>query len=266
LQLNSLGTTAERLIYRGQLVTYFQAHISQLDEDSQRRLQTNPLRILDSKNPAMAELVANAPALMDYLGEDSRQHFQSITAQLDNLGIAYDINLRLVRGLDYYGKTVFEWVTDELGSQGTVCAGGRYDGLIEQLGGKASHAVGFAMGIERLLALMETAACYPLAKPVDVFMIRVGEAAEAAGLLFAEQLRDALPTLKLQVNCGGGSFKSQFKKADKSGADFALILGDDEATQGIIGCKPLRSESPQQSFNLSQAIGFLGDYLKNRPH
>lgn len=266
LQLNSLGTTAERLIYRGQLVTYFQAHISQLDEDSHRRLQTNPLRILDSKNPAMAELVANAPALMDYLGEDSRQHFQSITAQLDNLGIAYDINLRLVRGLDYYGKTVFEWVTDELGSQGTVCAGGRYDGLIEQLGGKASHAVGFAMGIERLLALMETAACYPLAKPVDVFMIRVGEAAEAAGLLFAEQLRDALPALKLQVNCGGGSFKSQFKKADKSGADFALILGDDEATQGIIGCKPLRSESPQQSFNLSQAIGFLGDYLKNRPH
>ena len=264
LQLNSLGTTAERLIYREQLVVYFQAHISQLDEDSQRRLQANPLRILDSKNPAMAELVANAPALMDYLGADSRQHFQSITAQLDNLGIAYDINLRLVRGLDYYGKTVFEWVTDELGSQGTVCAGGRYDGLIEQLGGKASHAVGFAMGIERLLALMETAGSYPLAKPVDVFMIRVGEAAEAAGLLFAEQLRDALPALKLQVNCGGGSFKSQFKKADKSGADFALILGDDEAQQAIIGCKPLRTESPQQSFNLSQTIGFLGDYLKNR--
>jgi len=264
LQLNSLGTTAERLIYREQLVVYFQAHISQLDEDSQRRLQANPLRILDSKNPAMAELVANAPALIDYLGADSRQHFESITAQLDNLGIAYDINLRLVRGLDYYGKTVFEWVTDELGSQGTVCAGGRYDGLIEQLGGKASHAVGFAMGIERLLALMETAGSYPLAKPVDVFMIRVGEAAEAAGLLFAEQLRDALPALKLQVNCGGGSFKSQFKKADKSGADFALILGDDEAQQAIIGCKPLRTESPQQSFNLSQTIGFLGDYLKNR--
>jgi len=163
----------------------------------------------------MAELVANAPALMDYLGEESRQHFQKMTAQLESLGINYEINPRLVRGLDYYGKTVFEWITQELGSQGTVCAGGRYDGLIEQLGGKASHAVGFAMGIERLLALMATAGNYPLAKAVDVYMIQVGEMAEQAGLIIAEQLRDALPALKLQVHCGGGSFKSQFKKAEQ---------------------------------------------------
>jgi histidyl-tRNA synthetase len=212
----------------------------------------------------MAELVAAAPALMDYLGADSRQHFQSITALLDDLGIDYDINQRLVRGLDYYGKTVFEWVTDELGSQGTVCAGGRYDGLIEQLGGKANHAVGFAMGIERLLALMESAGTYPLAKPVDVFMIRVGETAEQVGLRFAEQLRDALPALKLQVNCGGGSFKSQFKKADKSSADFALILGDDEAKQGLMGCKSLRVEAPQQTLSLAQTIDFLSTYLQCR--
>ncbi|GAB6139631.1 histidine--tRNA ligase [Methylosoma difficile] len=264
LQLNSLGTVAERQVYRERLVAYFQDHAAQLDEDSQRRLLTNPLRILDTKNPAMAELVANAPALMDYLGADSLQHFQSITALLDDLGIGYEINQRLVRGLDYYGKTVFEWVTDELGSQGTVCAGGRYDGLIEQLGGKANHAVGFAMGIERLLALMETVGDYPLAKPVDVFMIRVGETAEKVGLRFAEQLRDALPALKLQVNCGGGSFKSQFKKADKSHADFALILGDDEAAQGVIGCKSLRIEAPQQTLSLEQAIAFLGEHFQNR--
>ncbi|MFI3120980.1 MAG: histidine--tRNA ligase [Methylococcaceae bacterium] len=258
LQLNSLGTIAERMVYRESLVGYFQTHPEQLDEDSLRRLETNPLRILDSKNPAMQELVANAPELTDYLGDDSRQHFNAITTILDDLGIAYQLNSRLVRGLDYYSKTVFEWVTDELGSQGTVCAGGRYDGLIEQLGGKPNHAVGFAMGMERLLALMETLDNVPVAKPVDVYMIRVGESAEQEGIRFAETIRNEIPGLKLQVNCGGGSFKSQFKKADKSGAEFALILGDDEVSRGEVSVKPLRnSEQEQQNMSQRQALEFL---------
>ncbi|MGZ8226267.1 MAG: histidine--tRNA ligase [Methylococcaceae bacterium] len=264
LQLNSLGTIAERLVYRGGLVNYFQAHLSQLDEDSLRRLHTNPLRILDTKNPEMAELIANAPALMDYLGNDSCEHFKAITSLLDDMGIAYEINTRLVRGLDYYSKTVFEWVTNELGSQGTVCAGGRYDGLIEQLGGKPNHAVGFAMGMERLLALMENVNGFSLSKPVDVYMIRVGESAEHEGLRFAETIRNEIPGLKLQVNCGGGSFKSQFKKADKSGADYALILGDDEVSQGVVGFKTLRMDQTQQTLPQSQAIVFLQEYLQSR--
>jgi histidyl-tRNA synthetase len=258
LQLNSLGTMPERIVYRESLVSYFQEHLDQLDEDSLRRLETNPLRILDTKNPAMREVVANAPELMDYLGDESRQHFNAITAILDDLGIGYDINSRLVRGLDYYSKTVFEWVTDELGSQGTVCAGGRYDGLIEQLGGKPNYAVGFAMGMERLLALMETLDNVQLARPVDVYMIRVGETAEQEGMRFAETIRNEIPCLKLQVNCGGGSFKSQFKKADKSGAEFAIILGDDEVSRGEVSVKPLRNnEQQQQNMSQQQAIEFL---------
>ncbi|MDP2904052.1 MAG: histidine--tRNA ligase [Methylovulum sp.] len=264
LQLNSLGTIAERTVYRENLVEYFQAHIGQLDEDSLRRLQTNPLRILDTKNPAMREVVANAPELMGYLGTESTGHFNAITAILNGLGISYEINTRLVRGLDYYSKTVFEWVTDALGSQGTVCAGGRYDSLIGQLGGKANHAVGFAMGMERLLALLETLDTIPMAKPVDVYMVRVGEKAQQEGLRYAEMLRDAMPALKLQVNMDGGSFKSQFKKADKSGADLAIILGDDEVSRGEVGIKPLRDEQGQQMLLQSQAIAFLQDYLLSR--
>jgi len=267
LQLNSLGTIAERMVYRDSLVGYFQGHLEQLDEDSLRRLETNPLRILDTKNPAMREVVANAPELMDFLGDDSRVHFNAITTILDDLGISYELNSRLVRGLDYYSKTVFEWVTDELGSQGTVCAGGRYDGLIEQLGGKPNHAVGFAMGIERLLALVETLDTVPLASPVDVYMIRVGEIAEQQGMRFAETIRNEIPNLKLQVNCGGGSFKSQFKKADKSGAEFALILGDDEVSRGEVSIKPLRNaEQPQQQLSLQQAIEFLQINVQGRPN
>jgi histidyl-tRNA synthetase len=256
LELNSLGTIAERLVYRENLVNYFNQHLDKLDEDSSRRLHTNPLRILDSKNPAMQELVADAPVLMDYLGEDTISHFQAIKANLDNLGISYQINTRLVRGLDYYSKTVFEWVTDELGSQGTVCAGGRYDSLIEQLGGKANFAVGFAMGMERLLALLETVAI-PTAKPVDVYMIRVGALAEQEGLRFAEAIRDALPTVRLQVGVDGGSFKSQFKKADKSDADYAVILGDDEVSRGEVAIKSLRDEQGQQTLSQQQAVAFL---------
>ena len=257
LQLNSLGTIAERLIYRETLVSYFQAHLDELDEDSLRRLATNPLRILDTKNPAMQQVVANAPELMAYLGDESLNHFNTLTATLNDLGIRYEINSRLVRGLDYYSKTVFEWVTDELGSQGTVCAGGRYDSLIEQLGGKPNFAVGFAMGIERLLALLETLGNVPLARSVDVYMIRVGETAEREGLRFAEAIRNEVPGLKLQVNCGGGSFKSQFKKADKSGAEYAIILGDDEVSRGEVSVKSLRSEQGQQTLSREQMCAFL---------
>ena len=261
LQLNSLGTIAERLVYREKLVDYFNQHKTQLDEDSLRRLATNPLRILDSKNPALNQVIANAPVLMDYLSEDSIEHFNSFRTTLDESGIAYEINARLVRGLDYYSKTVFEWVTNELGSQGTVCAGGRYDTLVEQLGGKANHAVGFAMGIERLLALMETMDTIPVAKPVQVFMIRVGEKAEREGLRFAELIRDKMPGLKLQVNCGAGSFKSQFKKADKTGAEYALILGDDEVAREEIGIKSLRHEQDQQTLTQQQALTFLQSHF-----
>ncbi len=258
LQLNSLGTIAERLVYRETLVSYFQAHLEELDEDSLRRLETNPLRILDTKNPAMHQLVANAPELMAYLGAESLQHFNTLTATLNDLGISYEINTRLVRGLDYYSKTVFEWVTDELGSQGTVCAGGRYDGLIEQLGGKPNFAVGFAMGIERLLALMEVSGNIPQTRTVDVYMIRVGDAAEREGLRFAETIRNEVPGLKLQVNCGGGSFKSQFKKADKIGAGYAIILGDDEVSRGEVSIKSLRNgEEQQQTLSQAEAITFL---------
>lgn len=264
LQLNSLGTIAERALYRETLVSYFQGHLDQLDEDSLRRLTTNPLRILDTKNPAMKEVVANAPELMAYLGDDSRNHFNTLTATLDDLGISYELNSRLVRGLDYYGKTVFEWVTDELGAQGTVCAGGRYDSLIEQLGGKANHAVGFAMGMERLLALVEMLDTVPVARPVDVYMIRVGEKAEKEGLRFAETIREEIPGLKLQVNCGGGSFKSQFKKADKIGAEYAIILGDDEVSRGEVGIKSLRHEQEQQTLSQPQAIAFFKEHLQSR--
>ncbi len=263
LQLNSLGTIAERSVYRESLVSYFEGHLEQLDEDSLRRLKTNPLRILDTKNPAMQEVVASAPELMAYLGEDSLAHFSAIMATLDDLGVDYEVNLRLVRGLDYYSKTVFEWVTDELGSQGTVCAGGRYDGLIEQLGGKPNHAVGFAMGMERLLALMETQDTVQLASPVDVYMIRVGVVAEQQGLRDAETIRDEIPGLKLQVNCGGGSFKSQFKKADKSGAEFVIILGEDEVSRGEVSVKSLRNNQlEQQNMSLPQAIEFLVAQVK----
>lgn len=257
LQLNSLGTLDERMLYRESLVTYFRGHLDQLDEDSLRRLETNPLRILDTKNPAMKTVVANAPELTDYLGDDTRHHFNTITAILDDLGIGYELNSRLVRGLDYYSKTVFEWVTDELGAQGTVCAGGRYDGLIEQLGGKANHATGFAMGMERLLALMETSDQVQPERAIDVYMIRVGEKAEQVGMRFAEAIRDAMPAAKLQVNCGGGSFKSQFKKADKSGAEYALILGDDEINRGVVGVKSLRQEQEQMNLSEQDTLAFL---------
>ncbi len=261
LQINSLGTSEERAAYRSTLVSYFQQHLAVLDEDSLRRLETNPLRILDSKNPAMQEMLQQAPVLLNHLGEDSLNHFNRLKAMLDDLGIEYSLNTRLVRGLDYYSKTVFEWVTDELGSQGTICAGGRYDGLIEQLGGKPNHAIGFAMGMERILALVELLENVDIAPTVDVYMIRVGEAAEQAGMILAERLRDQLDGLKLQVNFGGGSFKSQFKKADKSGAAYAIIIGDDEAQRGDVALKSLRVEQEQITLNHDDLIDRLKSHL-----
>lgn len=256
LQLNSLGTAAERLAYRETLVQYLTANQDQLDEDSRRRLGGNPLRILDSKNPDMRALIAAAPALMDHLGEESQAHFDAICAGLDALGVAYVINPRLVRGLDYYARTVFEWVTDRLGAQGTVCAGGRYDGLVEQLGGHATTAVGFAMGVERLVALLEEAGIEPEAQ-IDAYLVLMGEEPQRQGLLLAEQLRDQLPGLRLLTHCGGGGFKSQFKKADRSGARYALILGEDELAKGVVGIKNLREQSEQQEIALDQLAQFF---------
>jgi len=257
LQLNSLGTIEERVVYREKLVEYFNQQPELLDEDSKRRLLSNPLRILDTKNPDMQALVDNAPTLMSYLGEESKAHFKGLTDTLDALGIAYTINQRLVRGLDYYSKTVFEWVTTELGAQGTICAGGRYDGLIEQLGGKPNHAVGFAMGMERILALLETREDLDAIQSIDAYMILVGAEAEKSGLLLAEKLRDSLPNLRLQMNCGAGSFKSQFKKADKSGADYALILGDDEVANNEISIKFLRTNAEQRTVALAELIELM---------
>ncbi len=239
LQLNSLGTIEARQAYRAVLVEYFEAHRDQLDEDSLRRLESNPLRILDSKNPAMQALNEGAPKLLDHLDAPSKAEFEQLCTLLDQAGIAYEINPRLVRGLDYYGKTVFEWVTDQLGSQGTVCAGGRYDGLVSQLGGRGSSAIGFAIGIERLLGLLEAVDALPEVGTLDAYLVVVGEQAAERGLLLAEQWRDAMPALKLITHCGGGSFKSQFKRADKSGAKWALILGDDEIAQQVVGVKTL---------------------------
>ncbi|MEJ2212626.1 MAG: histidine--tRNA ligase [Gammaproteobacteria bacterium] len=250
LQINTLGTAEERSVYRDKLVEYFSGFMDKLDEDSQRRLSSNPLRILDSKNPEMKEIIANAPSLMDEIGSESKAHFDWICRGLEDNDVEYVINPRLVRGLDYYSRTVFEWVTDKLGAQGTVCAGGRYDGLVSQLGGRETPAVGFAMGIERLVAILEEEGLAAGLGTIDCFMVLMGDKAVAEGFKIAEQLRENLPALKIMLNCGGGSFKSQFKKADKSGARYALILGEDELERGVISLKPLRDQADQQELSL----------------
>jgi histidyl-tRNA synthetase len=261
LEINSLGTTDERHAYRLKLVEYFRAHYDHLDEDSRRRLDTNPLRILDSKNPELKDIIAGAPALLDELNETSRAHFEGLRRRLDAADIAHVVNPRLVRGLDYYSRTVFEWVTQALGAQGTVCAGGRYDGLIEQLGGKDSTAIGFALGMERLIDLLDRPERHEHAAAPHAYLIVVGELAETRASKVAENLRDALPDLRLQMNCGGGGFKSQFKRADKSAAAVALILGDDEARDQTIGVKSLRREDGQKTLTESQLIAFLKPLL-----
>ncbi len=261
LQINSLGSSEARVKYRGELVRYYEQHLEQLDEDSQRRLQSNPLRILDSKNPDMQALNDAAPKLLDYLDAESAEHFKNLCQTLEDTGIAYEVNPRLVRGLDYYGKTVFEWVTDQLGAQGTVCAGGRYDSLVAQLGGKNATAIGFAIGLERLIALLEANSALPDIVGPDAYLVAVGGAAQAAATSFAEQLRDQLPSLRLISHCGGGSFKSQFKRADRSGARWTLILGETEVAQQQIGVKTMAT-GEQQTLSWQA----LTEFLKQSSH
>jgi histidyl-tRNA synthetase len=256
LEVNSLGSGDERAAYRAELIRYLEGHAGRLDEDSRNRLYTNPLRVLDSKHPDMAEVIAGAPSIFDYLGDDSRDHFNEFRAGLDAAGQPYSVNPRLVRGLDYYNRTVFEWITENLGAQGTVCAGGRYDGLVEQLGGRPTPAVGFALGLERLVALLEQSQPR-IEVPVHAYLVAVGDAAQARALQVAEGLRDALPRLRLMCNCGGGNFKNQFKKADRSGALLALVLGEGEVQRGTIQVKPLRKDGDQAEVPLADVSGYL---------
>ena len=261
LQINTLGSSACRSRFRNVLVAYFRDHYASLDEDSQRRLETNPLRILDSKNPDLQPLINAAPHLKDHLDSASSEHFAELTQILDHAGVPYSINSRLVRGLDYYSHTVFEWVTDTLGSQGTVCAGGRYDGLVEQLGGRASHAAGFAMGCERLIAMLIDQNLAHTEQPCDVYLLARGQNSSAIGQSLAEQIRDQLPGLNLLVHAGGGSFKSQMRKADKSGAQIALILGESEIKNATVSVKYLRVDNPQAEYPQVDFASKLADFL-----
>jgi histidyl-tRNA synthetase len=245
LEINSLGTPESRRAYRAHLLDYLRAHESRLDADSRRRLTGNPLRILDSKNPEMQELIAGAPLLTEHLDAESREHFEALGRMLDGVRVAYTINPRLVRGLDYYNRTVFEWITAASGAQNAVCSGGRYDGLIAQLGGEATPAVGFAMGVERLVALLVAAGGTPPAAPPDVYVVVNGARATSEALSIVERLRSERPRLRFELNLGGGNFKAQFRRADRSGAPLALIIGDDELARGVLAMKPLRVESGQ---------------------
>ncbi|GMR00877.1 MAG: histidine--tRNA ligase [Gammaproteobacteria bacterium] len=258
LELNTLGSNQTRIVYKQVLVDYLEQHRGLLDEDSLRRLETNPLRVLDSKNPAMREMLDNAPALIDHLDDESSRQFDKLKASLDATGVKYTINPRLVRGLDYYCKTVFEWVTDELGAQGTICAGGRYDGLVEQLGGKATPAIGFALGVERILSLLESQQ-QQQPETIDIYLVLLGEASEVKGLQLAEEIREQLPDVKMTAHCGGGSVKSQMKKADKSGARIALILAEDELKNAQLSVKYLREKKQQISVSFDELIKFITD-------
>ena len=262
LQINSLGTSADRAQYRAALVEYLSARQDSLDEDSQRRLLSNPMRILDSKNQDTQALLNDAPKLADFIDQESRDHFQQLCAVLDAAKISYEINPRLVRGLDYYSKTVFEWVTTSLGAQGTVCAGGRYDGLVEQLGGKPCPGVGFAMGVERLVLLLDELGVVPdsIGQNVDLYIVSVGNI-ELEALVLADDLRSQCANIRIESHCGGGSFKSQIKKADKSGAAAALILGEDEVASATAGVKFLREEKPQQTVAQTDLANLLTNYF-----
>ena len=263
LQINSVGTSEIRARYGADLVTYLNDHFDQLDYDSQQRLSINPLRVLDSKSNTTQAILKNAPALSDYLDEASQKHFESLCAILDQAGIQYEINPRLVRGLDYYSKTVFEWVTDQLGAQGTICAGGRYDGLVEQLGGKAIPAVGFAMGVERLILLLEAAGLPDkLSKTADLYFVAQGEAAQQKALKIAEKIRSEFDNVRLISHCGGGNFKTQLKKANHSGADFALIIGEQEMENNNLLIKPLRGQGEQTGIKANDVLTFLQQYYQ----
>jgi len=261
LEVNSLGTADERAAFRAELHAFLWDRRQDLDEDSLRRLDRNPMRILDSKNPAMQALLADAPLLQDYLGAESLQHFAEFRHLLEKLGVPHVVNPRLVRGLDYYSHTVFEWITDALGAQGTVCAGGRYDGLVEIQGGKPWPGVGFAMGQERLVELMRLQA-EPEADAPHVYLIMAGQGTLDKGLEIAERLRDRVRGLRIQVNLASGSFKAQFKRADRSGAELAVVLGENEITEGRATVKPLRSDADQEQVALEQLADWLNNWLK----
>ncbi|RMD71711.1 MAG: histidine--tRNA ligase [Gammaproteobacteria bacterium] len=262
LEINSLGSPEARARYREKLVAYFEAHREALDEDSRRRLHTNPLRILDSKNPDMQDIIARAPKLLDELDAPSKAHFQELCGILEAARVPFTVNPRLVRGLDYYTKTVFEWITESLGAQGTVSAGGRYDGLVEQFGGPPTPAVGFAIGMERLVALLKESGFAPLHHLPHAYLVHMGLAREA--LILAETLRDALPRLRIVVHCGGGSLKSQLKKADRSGAQVALLLGEEELKSGKVVVKPLRQDRPQEALSREALLPYLAQLLEDR--
>lgn len=255
LEISTLGSIESRAVYRTRLISYLEKFYDVLDEDARRRLQTNPLRILDSKNPAMREILAEAPHLFDDLDEDSLAHFNTLQQILRDQGVSFEINHRLVRGLDYYNRTVFEWVTDQLGAQGTICAGGRYDGLIAQIGGKPAPACGFAMGIERILSLISETGAADMRTVPDIYIVHQGNIAAGFSWKVAESLRDA--GFKIVLHSGGGNFKAQMKKADASGARFAAIIGDEEAATGQVSIKPLRETADQVRMNLAQVAAFL---------
>jgi len=263
LEINTLGTPASRAVYREKLVEYLSAHDNELDADSRSRLHSNPLRILDSKNPQTQEIVANAPDMAEFMDQESRDHFDRLCAFLDDNDVQYVVNSRLVRGLDYYSKTVFEWITDQLGAQGTVCAGGRFDGLVDYLGGKSTPAVGFAMGLERLIAMISDLDTLNVGAQADCYLVLAGDAAQRKGLQLAENVHNALPHLKLMSHCGGGSFKSQMKKADRSKASLALIIGDDEIANQSVNIKFLREDKPQTACEESKIIEFLAEIFSN---
>lgn len=263
LELNTLGDSDERAAYREALVAFLEQHKDKLDEDSHRRMYSNPLRVLDSKDQQVQALLADAPALMDYLGEDSKAHFARLCELLEAVGIQYRVNPRLVRGLDYYNRTVFEWVTDSLGAQGTVLAGGRYDGLVSQLGGKETPAVGFAMGLERIVLLLETLELNAdVAAEVDVYVTAMGDDCVIEAMKIAQELREKLPKLKVMSHCGGGNFKKQMKRADKSGAGFALIIGETELANNKVAVKPLRGDGAQQDVERQALADYLAELIK----
>ena len=263
LVINSLGTPESRKAYRALLQDYFRQHIDALDADGRRRLDGNPLRILDSKHPPTQEIVRHAPVLTEHLDAESQAHFAELRAGLDALGIAYTVNPRLVRGLDYYSRTVFEWITDALGSQDAVCSGGRYDGLIAQMGGEPTPAIGFAMGVERVVELVQLAGAAPKAAAPDVFVMAQGEAPQRTALALAETLRDANPALTVVVHCGSAKFKTQVRRADESGARLALIVGDDELARGVVAFKPLRgAESTQTEHPAAELAARVDEFLR----
>ncbi len=240
LELNSIGSLDARANYRTALIAHLEQHVDVLDEDSKRRMHTNPLRVLDSKNQDVQAILVDAPELSDYLDEESKAHFAGLCELLDAAGIEYTVNQRLVRGLDYYNRTVFEWITESLGAQGTVCGGGRYDGLVEQLGGKPTPAVGFAMGLERLVLMMETLELTDVRRSVDAYVVTAGEGTMMAGMKLAENLREAIPGIRVMNHFGGGNFKKQFKRADKVGAVYALVLGENEVAENTVVVKDLQ--------------------------